>query len=155
MLLKNPKEGEGDYKLIDFGLTCSTDIIASEISCLGDAAGTPGFLAPEVLDRRAETDPNKYAKTADVYAVGVTLYKLLTGGDPYELDKKRYYYPVGNYIEIDFSDKAYNCLNDVIALMVEKDPNQRYPTEEAKQALTTCAKYIASEVYGAQTTYDQ
>jgi serine/threonine-protein kinase len=64
----------GLVKLMDFGLAKSLDS-RNKKSVL---AGTPQFMAPEQL-RGEEADHR-----ADLFAVGVTLYELLTGCLPYD-----------------------------------------------------------------------
>jgi serine/threonine protein kinase len=63
----------GRIKLIDFGIArVFTPGRARDTQVLG----TPGFAPPEQYGK-AQTDPR-----ADVYALGCTLYQLLTGYDP-------------------------------------------------------------------------
>ena len=66
----------GDYKLGDFGIARTlTDGKAST------HAGTPGFIAPEVMYSR------KYDLRADIYSLGITLYYMLNGNKlPFEDD---------------------------------------------------------------------
>jgi eukaryotic-like serine/threonine-protein kinase len=70
---------KGAAKLIDFGLAKARDRIADETSA-GMVKGKLRYMAPEqvvgpAIDRRA-----------DVWAVGATLYHLLSGEPPYEAD---------------------------------------------------------------------
>lgn len=58
-------------KIIDFGLSCVQGE-GSEVGWLG----TPGYVAPEVIDRKPHTP------AMDVYAAGVILFILLTGASP-------------------------------------------------------------------------
>jgi len=58
------------FKLIDFGSI-------TEIFSVTSKAGTPSFLAPE----RFEGEP--ISEQSEIFAIGVTLYKLLTGKYPY------------------------------------------------------------------------
>lgn len=66
---------DGSLKLIDFGIAREYKQASS-----GDTTyiGTKGYAAPEQFGR-AQTD----ART-DIYALGVTMYHLLTGKSPYE-----------------------------------------------------------------------
>ena len=65
-------DAEGRVVLLDFGVAARG---ASKTS--GEVAGTPEYMAPEMLLGRA-------GKEADLYAVGVMLYEVLTGFPPFE-----------------------------------------------------------------------
>jgi formylglycine-generating enzyme required for sulfatase activity/serine/threonine protein kinase len=65
-------------KLIDFGLARALDG-DSQLSSAGRLPGTPVYLSPEVLEGE-EASP-----AADVFALGVVLFQLLTGSLPVEL----------------------------------------------------------------------
>ncbi|MFI1410238.1 protein kinase [Streptomyces sp. NPDC020707] len=62
-------------QLIDFGIARSDEM--SNITQVGTAIGTPGFIAPETLTRSEAGPPS------DVFALGVTLAYCLTGRPPY------------------------------------------------------------------------
>ncbi|KAJ8599583.1 hypothetical protein CTAYLR_004686 [Chrysophaeum taylorii] len=67
----------GAYKICDFGLA----------KCSDAAAGTPAYMAPELLEARP------YSKAVDIYAFGVLLCELFTSAIPFReydfLDVKR------------------------------------------------------------------
>lgn len=71
---------EGDLKLADFGsalcLNNLKDVTASEE--LNKFVGTPEYLAPEILKGAVKSDQTAFA--LDWWAVGCTIYWLLTGG---------------------------------------------------------------------------
>jgi serine/threonine protein kinase len=70
---------DGTVKVGDFGLSISTlarDV--SQLTITGAFLGTPQFAAPEQL----RGDPLDVR--ADIYAVGATLYYLLTGRPPFD-----------------------------------------------------------------------
>ncbi|PSM39928.1 serine/threonine protein kinase [Streptomyces dioscori] len=62
-------------QLIDFGIARSDDM--ANITQVGTAIGTPGFIAPESLTRSEAGPPS------DVFALAVTLAYCLTGRAPY------------------------------------------------------------------------
>ncbi|MCO5167195.1 MAG: sigma 54-interacting transcriptional regulator [Planctomycetes bacterium] len=62
-------DAAGEVRLSDFGLAGALD---------GQAAGTPHYMAPEVI-RRLRVD-----RRCDLYSLGVLCYELLTGAVPYD-----------------------------------------------------------------------
>jgi tetratricopeptide (TPR) repeat protein len=71
--------GDDDHvKLMDFGISKTmTGQVAATITKTGQVIGTPQYMAPEqVAD--AEVDHR-----ADIYAVGLTLFAMLTGETPF------------------------------------------------------------------------
>ncbi|MBI2901419.1 MAG: serine/threonine protein kinase [Planctomycetes bacterium] len=71
---------EGRARLLDFGLARS--IRDERLSVTGDVIGTPSYMAPE----QALGAPDKVDRRADVYALGATLYDMLTGRAPLKGD---------------------------------------------------------------------
>ncbi len=64
-------------KIIDFGVARELNAEAGPTQ-QGFLVGTPEYMAPELLEKGAKADAR-----SDIYGVGVTLYKLLTGVVPY------------------------------------------------------------------------
>ncbi|MEV5341046.1 Stk1 family PASTA domain-containing Ser/Thr kinase [Streptomyces sp. NPDC052676] len=65
---------DGRVKVADFGLVRSVDTVTSTT---GAVLGTVSYLAPEQIEH-GTADPR-----VDVYACGVMLYEMLTGGKPH------------------------------------------------------------------------
>jgi serine/threonine-protein kinase len=68
------REESGRTVLMDFG--AGRRLIEHSADATRNVAGTPLYLAPEVLDRRAPTT------SSDIYSLGVLLYHLVTGSYP-------------------------------------------------------------------------
>lgn len=66
------RDDTGRVVLMDFG----TGRMADHPSLVGDRAGTPLYMAPEVLDGEPAS------ASSDVYSLGVLLYHLVTGNYP-------------------------------------------------------------------------
>ncbi len=66
---------DGQVKLMDFGI--AKDQTAADLTKVGMLVGSPSYLAPEVLNG----DPAD--ARADIWALGVTLYELVTGEKPF------------------------------------------------------------------------
>lgn len=71
--------GQGRVKLGDLGLA-RDPADGLELTATATAVGTPAYMAPEVLDGRPAT------AVADLYALGASLYRLLTGELPFRSD---------------------------------------------------------------------
>ena len=67
-------DGRGKVRITDFGLASAVeDLRAEDI-----AVGTPAYMAPEQLAGRA------VSVRSDVYALGLVLYEIFTGRQPFE-----------------------------------------------------------------------
>ena len=94
---------DGRLKIADFG-------IASLMGAAGEVAGTPPYMAPE--QNGAKTDHR-----ADIYALGVVLYEMLTGERP----GKELIAP-SRKVQIDVR------LDEMVLRALEKEPERRYQT---------------------------
>ena len=70
------RSSDGEVKLADFGIAKATE--QSSITQVGSVLGTAAYLAPEQA-RGEEAGP-----PADLYALGVVAYQLISGRLPYE-----------------------------------------------------------------------
>ncbi|MFI6597927.1 serine/threonine-protein kinase [Nonomuraea sp. NPDC050536] len=71
----NVMMSEGEPVVIDFGIASALDSLS--VTASGAVVGTPGYLAPEVLEGRAS------GPETDVFAFGATLAYAATGRQPY------------------------------------------------------------------------
>jgi len=62
-------DGHGDVRITDFGIAVLSEADAKSAR----AAGTPGYIAPEVLHGRSAS------VRSDIYALGLVLYEAITG----------------------------------------------------------------------------
>ncbi len=74
----------GEVKLLDLGLARLqyVEFEASDITGTGQTMGTADYISPEQV-----TDSSKVDVRSDLYALGATLFKLLTGRAPFADDK--------------------------------------------------------------------
>ena len=77
LFLARSSNGES-VKVLDFGLVLDQGAIA-RLTQTGEGLGTPAYMAPEQMRASREVDAR-----VDVWAVGVTLYELLTRRMPFE-----------------------------------------------------------------------
>ncbi|MCG8648730.1 MAG: protein kinase, partial [Pirellulales bacterium] len=70
----------GEVKVLDLGLArgIGQPITEDELTTVGQLMGTIDFIAPEQLENSHDVD-----ERADVYSLGATLYKLLSGRSPH------------------------------------------------------------------------
>jgi serine/threonine-protein kinase len=138
---------EGDVKLADFGIAKATE--QSSITQVGSVLGTAAYLAPEQA-RGEEAGPR-----ADLYALGVVTYQLISGRLPYEansltelaLKQQQEAPPMLDTLVAAVSPQ----LAEAVAISLALDPQERYQTaREMGRALGDGADGIApAEAPGA------
>ncbi|EJN24227.1 serine/threonine protein phosphatase [Pseudomonas sp. GM78] len=113
---------DGELRLLDFGLAYCPGLSEDQPSTL---PGTPSYIAPEAFRGDAPTAQQ------DLYAVGVTLYFLLTGQFPYgeieAFQRPRFGVPVSaSRYRPDLPEWIAQSLERAVAA----DPAQRFETAE-------------------------
>lgn len=119
----------GIVKLADMGLARETDDIKSAKSEKGKAFGTPYYIAPEQIRGEIDIDGR-----ADIYALGATLFHMVTGRVPFEAKtpsevmKKHLKEPLVPPDHINTSLTA--GISEVIEVMMAKNIAERYSNVE-------------------------
>jgi serine/threonine protein kinase len=70
---------DGTVKIMDFGIAKISDGKRKSLTGIGTVIGKPHYSPPEQI--RGESD--KINQTTDIYALGITLYEMLTGNPPF------------------------------------------------------------------------
>ncbi|MVV48991.1 bifunctional protein-serine/threonine kinase/phosphatase [Pseudomonas sp. PB120] len=113
---------DGELRLLDFGLAYCHGLSEDLPS---DVPGTPSFIAPEMFRGDAPTPQQ------DLYAVGVTLYFLLSGHYPYgeieAFQRPRFGVPVS---ASRYRPDVPEWLAQSLERAVMVDPDQRFETAE-------------------------
>ena len=114
-----------DIKIIDYGLSKIVDF--SSITSTGTQIGSPLYMSPEQLK-----DSKNIDYRADIYALGVILYEMLTKNIPYkastlpELMLKILNEPI--IPPKQFNDKISDELEKIIIKSTAKEPYARFQT---------------------------
>jgi len=116
---------DGSIKLTDFGIaSVYKDINAERLTTTGMTLGTVQYYAPE------QAQGEIVSPAADVYALGIVMYEMLTGRTPFDGDT-----PVAvamqHIQDIPIAPTQYNpnipqVLEDIIMRCLEKVPEMRY-----------------------------
>ncbi len=117
----------GEVKITDLGLAKPTADQDPGLTDSGAGVGTPRYMAPE----QARNGKNADAR-CDIYALGCTLYQLVTGQLPFGGDnsidlmlaKERGFFPAARRINRDVPPRLELMLDKMLA----KDPRIRYQT---------------------------
>jgi serine/threonine-protein kinase len=139
-------------KLLDFGIARLADHVAPERTQMGTLLGTLDFMSPE--QARGELD--KVGVQADLWSVGATIFRLLSGRNVHDEDR------IIDQIQATMS-KAAAPLQQVapdvpesIALMVDYalafDAPQRWPNARAmRNALMVANSVLQEQVSSSQS----
>jgi serine/threonine-protein kinase len=124
--------------LTDFGIAKSLDPLASGLTVTGVLIGTPEYMAPEQI-----TGSNLVDARADIYALGVLVYRALTGRRPFEGGTQEVLmgHLHGTPADPSSLDPSLPAaLDAVVRKALARDPRQRYARAgEFAQALRRAA----------------
>ncbi|CAD8132126.1 unnamed protein product [Paramecium pentaurelia] len=136
-------------KLIDFGLAISNIQPVSFAVC-----GTPGYIAPEILqyDENKQGQKFRFTSKVDMFGIGVILYRLMNRQPLFESDKTKDLLQQNKKCHF---NKGYhnfytNALNQVLIGLLEVNPNKRLSSDEAIQLLSQ--QQILKEMGGSFAT---
>jgi serine/threonine-protein kinase len=124
----------GIVKLMDFGIArSSTD---HKLTQTGTTVGSLYYMSPEQIQGVTAPDAR-----SDLYSAGVSLYQLVTGKRPFDGDSQ--FAIMSAHLQgtpvppVTIDPRLPQMLNDVILMLVAKDPNARFQTAgAARKALS-------------------
>jgi serine/threonine protein kinase len=114
--------GESDIKITDFGAA----VIESQQSTQVSGVGSPAYMSPEQIRELPLTHQT------DIYSLGVTMYRLLTGKLPF--DAANSYSMIYQIMNIDpqppstFRPEIPPSMDAIVLRAMAKDTAQRYQT---------------------------
>ncbi|XP_063313341.1 phosphorylase b kinase gamma catalytic chain, skeletal muscle/heart isoform [Pelobates fuscus] len=134
-----------NIKLTDFGFSCQ--IPRGER--LKEICGTPGYLAPEILQCSMNENHPGYGIAVDMWSAGVIMYTLLAGSPPFWHRKQMLMLRMIMSGQYEFGspewDDRSDTVKDLIARILVVNPERRLTADEAL-AHSFFQQYVVEEV---------
>ena len=136
--------GQGIVKLMDMGLVLlmSDDIDEKTVTRAGQVMGTPDYMSPE-----QGWDTTQVDIRSDIYSLGCTLFRLLTGtipftgSNPLQVLSQRLQRDAPSVLTV--CDDISAAVADVVSKMTMRDPDARYQTpQEVSEALAPLSEAL-------------
>jgi len=130
MILKEKGElSQATLKLVDFGLATQCDVP----EYLFKRCGTPGYVAPEIINAPSNENIHYTAK-CDVFSAGIIFYILLTGKSPFDGKSFQEILNQNKLCKIDFKNpklKKHPHVIELLQKMLEINPLKRCSAKDA------------------------
>lgn len=133
-------QGESDIKISDFGAALLENHQTTQVT----GVGSPAYMSPEQIKEL------KLSHQTDIYSLGVTMYRLLTGRLPYEAANN--YSMIYQIMNIDpqppstFRPEIPSSLDAIVMRAMCKDVAHRYQTwDEFARDLVSFISYSAPQ----------
>lgn len=130
ILMCDQKEGSGTktwVKVCDFGMATFVGMDGQ----VRGRCGTPGYVAPEIFTTEVYAG---YGKKTDVYSLGVTLYVMLCGYEPFYGRTEKELVEANKNSIVEFPKKEWSKVSkearNLVELLMEKNPENRPSAEE-------------------------
>lgn len=117
---------QGHVKIADFGLAKMLNPVGERLTFTREVMGTPHYMSPEQVERPKEVDHR-----ADIYALGVLLYEMLTGQ-----------LPIGRFEPPSVKSGLNARVDAIVFKALERDPARRYQR----------ASELAADIRGLSTS---
>lgn len=115
-----------NVKVSDFGVVSATEM-TTWVTVTGQQIGTPAYMSPEQCKGQITS------AASDVYSLGVTMFELVTGRLPFEVEGDSPFAQMLRHISepppdpAKFNPQIGDAFASVILRCLEKDPVSRYP----------------------------
>lgn len=140
---------EDEVKVLDFGIAISDH--SAELTAPGFVVGSISYMSPEQISG------DKATVRSDIYAVGVTLYEVLTGklpvGGTSNFAIMRAHLTEQPLAPIELNPRLPSALSGTILKALEKKPEDRFATaQEFLAALNAVSSTGVEDVYSMPTS---
>jgi len=142
-------DGAGGPKIADFGLAKRLEV-ADGHTLSGQVMGIPSYMAPE----QAQGQVHRIGPAADIYALGATLYEMLTGRPPFKAPSTMETLHQVIYEEVvppsRLQVRVARDLETICLKCLHKEPQKRYSS--AAELADDLRRYLANRPIRARRT---